>query len=49
MLQLQDLQDLQDLEGFLAVLAVQDDWESLVDLAGGAFLAFPDHLEGWKE
>ncbi len=45
----QDLQDLQDLQGFLAILAVQDDWESLVDLANGAFLAFPDYLEGWKE
>ena len=45
----QDLQDLQDLQGFLAILAVQDDWGSLVDLAGGAFLAFPDYLEGWKE
>ena len=38
-----------DLQGFLAILAVQDDWESLVDLADGAFLAFPDYLEGWKE
>ena len=49
MLLLQDLQDLQDLQGFLAILAVQDDWESLVNLADGAFLAFPDYLEGWKE